>query len=84
MVENGKFDIPQEKGLPPGRYHLEIYAPDNKAPPVMMRNVPGGPGIPTAPERIPAEYNTNSQKSIEVTPEGDNHFVFEITTPPSG
>jgi hypothetical protein len=82
MVENGEYHIPQEKGLPPGTYHLEIYAPDNDAPPIMMRNTPGGPGIPTAPERIPAEYNVDSDKTIEVTPEGDNEFNFEITTRP--
>ncbi len=26
VVENGEFDIPQEKGLPPGTYQLEISA----------------------------------------------------------
>jgi hypothetical protein len=78
LIKDGEYHIPQEKGLPPGTYHLEIYAPDNNSPPIIMRNVPGGPGIPTAPERIPAEFNVESQKTIEVTSDGDNHFVFEI------
>ena len=83
MVENGKFQIPQEKGLTPGKYHLEINAPDNDAPPIIVRATPGGPGIPTQPERIPPEYNDNSDKKIEVTADGDNHFVFDIVSRPT-
>jgi hypothetical protein len=79
VIENGEFDIPQEKGLPPGTYQLEISAPDTKAPPVVYRSAPGEPVLPpTAPERIPPEYNTNSKHTIEVSADSDNHFVFEI------
>jgi hypothetical protein len=77
-VLNGEFKIPKEKGLTPGTYHLEINAPDTKAPPVMVYATPGGPGIPTQPERIPAEYNVDSKKTIEVTADGPNHFEFAI------
>jgi hypothetical protein len=83
MVENGQFLIPQEKGLTPGKYHLEINAPDNDAAPIIVRGEPGGPGIPTQPERIPPEYNTSSNKTIEVTADGDNHFVFHIMSQPA-
>ena len=80
MINNGAYHIPREKGLLPGTYHLEINAPDNAGPPVMARNTPGGPGIPVAAERIPPEYNINSNKTIEVTTDGDNHFVFDIVS----
>ena len=83
VVENGEFDIPQEKGLPPGTYQLEISARDTNAPPVVYRGAPGEPPLPpTAPERIPPEYNTNSKHTIEVTADGDNHFVFDIVNQP--
>ena len=77
-IDNGQFDIPQSKGLSPGTYHVEINSPNEDAPPVMDRATPGGPGIPTQPDRIPPEYNINSQQRVEVTADGDNHFVFDI------
>jgi hypothetical protein len=74
MVEKGEYQIPQAKGLLPGTYRVELSAPDTDAPPIMMG------GSPTAPERIPAEYNADSKKTIEVTADGDHHFVFEIVS----
>jgi hypothetical protein len=80
-IGNGEFQVPQEKGLPPGTYHVEISAPDTNGPLVSYRGAPGQPAMPpTAPERIPPEYNSNSKHSIEVTPDGDNHFVFDIVS----
>jgi hypothetical protein len=79
VIDSGEFHIPQEKGLPPGKYQLEISAPDTNAPPVVYRGAPGEPRLPpTAPERIPPEYNTSSKHTIEVTADGDNQFVFDI------
>ena len=69
-IEDGEFRIPGDKGLPPGTYALEISAADPHIP----------PGALTATERIPAEYNVNSKQTIEISQEGDNHFVFEILT----
>jgi hypothetical protein len=82
LIEDGEYYIPQEKGLPPGTYHLEISAPDTTAPPVMARATPGGPGVPVAVERIPPDFNINSKHQVKVTQDGDNHFVFEIVSQP--
>jgi hypothetical protein len=80
MVKDGDYRIPQAKGLPPGRYRVEINSPDLKAIPVATRPAPGEPlGPPTAPERIPPEYNTNSTQTVEVTAGEDNQFKFDIT-----
>lgn len=84
VVQKGEYRIPAEKGLSPGSYHVEITAPDSSAPRVMVRATPGGPGIPVAPERVPAEYNVDSKKTIEVTADGDNHFVFDILSRNAG
>jgi hypothetical protein len=79
MITNGEYHIPQEKGLPPGKYRVEINSPDTKAPLITYPSAPGEPAAPpTAPERIPPDFNTNSKHTIEVTPDGDNHFVFKI------
>jgi hypothetical protein len=83
MIQNGEFHIPQEKGLPPGTYLVEISAPDTSVPPVVYKGVPGEPVLPpTAPERIPPEFNANSKKTVDVSADSDNHFVFEITSRP--
>src|SRR5688572_27465169 len=78
FIENGEFEIPQSKGLSPGAYHVEINSPNEDAPPVIDRATPGGPGIPTQPDRIPPEYNINSKQRVEVTADGENHFIFDI------
>ena len=79
VVRDGKFHVPQEKGLPPGTYRVEISSPDTAAPPVVYKSAPGEPTLPpTAPERIPPEYNSKSKQTIEVTTAGDNNFKFDI------
>jgi hypothetical protein len=78
MVNGGSYSISQDKGLLPGNYHVEINAPDNAAKPIVYRSSPDSPGVVTQPDRVPAEYNVNSKKSVEVKPDGDNHFDFDI------
>ena len=80
-IKDGEFNIPQDKGLPPGKYVVEINSADTKAPPVSVRLAPGQPlSPPTAPDRIPPEYNTESKHTVEVSPAEKNHFAFDIVT----
>jgi hypothetical protein len=79
MIQDGAYYVPQEKGLRVGTYHVEISAPDAAAPPVLDR----ASGMKMAPERIPAEYNVNSEQTINVTADGDNAFDFAISTKPT-
>ncbi len=82
VVKNGEFKIPQEKGLPPGTYRVEINSPDTKAPLVSVRVAPGQPlSPPTAPDRIPSEFNTESKHTVDVKASEKNHFVFEVVNP---
>jgi len=79
IIHDGKFHVPQDKGLPPGTFHVEISSPDTAAPLVVYKGAPGEPALPpTAPERIPPEFNSNSKQTIELTADGDNHFKFDI------
>jgi hypothetical protein len=82
LIQQGEYHIKQEKGLTVGTYHVEITAPDVNAQPVMVP-VGGGRSMPVQPERIPPEYNVKSKQTIEVSLDGDNHFVFDIVTRPS-
>ena len=84
MIKDGVYDIPQEKGLPPGKYRVEISSPDTKAKPIVIRSAPGEPQAPPmAPERVPAEYNVNSTKTIDVDAAKDNAFNFDIASRPA-
>lgn len=76
MIQEGAYHVPQEKGLLAGTYHVEITSPDTKAPPIKD----AASGMLAAPERIPASFNIDSNQSIEVTPDGDNAFDFNIST----
>ena len=79
MIHEGKFHVPQDKGLPPGTFRVEISSPDTAAPLVVYKGAPGEPTLPpTAPERIPPEFNSNSKQTVELTTGGDNHFKFDI------
>jgi hypothetical protein len=82
MIKDGAYEIPQEQGLLPGTYHVEITSPDTKSPPVIARATPGGPGMPVARERIPDDFNVDSKHSVNVTSDGDNHFEFEVVSRP--
>jgi hypothetical protein len=84
MIRDGKYFIPREKGLWPGKYHVVISAPDEDAPKVTVRDNSGRPSPPVAPELIPPEYNIDSQKTIEVTSDGENHFEFDIMNAGAG
>lgn len=79
-IKDGLYTIPQEKGLPPGTYHVMISAIDENSPMVTIRDAAGNPLTRAPADLIPAEYNTESEKTVEVTPEGKNHFDFDIVS----
>lgn len=79
MIQDGAYRVPQDKGLRVGTYQVEISSPDAAAPLVLDR----ASGMKMAPERIPLEYNVNTQQTIEVTADGDNQFDFTITNKPA-
>ena len=75
VITNGTYSISAEQGLPAGTYIVRISAPEGG--PVDVE--PGGDATETyATERIPAEYNTDSQHTVEVKPGEENTFDFPI------
>ena len=80
-IVDGSYSIPTEKGLPPGKYIVRIYsAVRPKTGP--SGDAPGGSGdIGPAVQIIPPEYNTRSEKSVEVTSKDDNEFNFDVVHP---
>ncbi len=80
MIQEGAYYVPQEQGLLPGTYQVEISSPDQSAPMTTAAVGPDQQGIPIARDRIPDEYNVNSDKRVEVTRDGDNTFDFDIVS----
>lgn len=74
IIDDGSYAIPVEKGLPAGTYKVMIFSADEGDP------VPGeAPGeSPVSAERIPPEFNVRSDKTVEITPDGENKFDFSI------
>lgn len=76
MIKDGKFSVPADKGLPPGKYRVRITSTDagSAAAPAM----PGDPA-PVAKERIPPEYSgPDSKQEVTVTAGGKNDFQFDV------
>ncbi len=82
VISGGKFDVPADRGLPPGTYTVRVYSADPPSDTAAAPDVggAGAGGYPMAKDRIPPKYNSESSLTAEVTPGGENHFIFEVTS----
>ncbi|MCA1685447.1 MAG: hypothetical protein LC745_05575 [Planctomycetia bacterium] len=86
-VIEGKYTIPRDQGLVPGKYKVVVSSPEDKPAEITDKafnnNAPGMP--PTLPkEVIPAQYNDKTLLTAEVTAGGKNVFEFNLITAPAG
>lgn len=78
-IIKGKYSMPADQGLTPGKYKVMITAGDGKTPADSPDGMPGPTGANIiSKDRIPAEYNTNSTQEVTVTDKGPNKFDFTI------
>jgi hypothetical protein len=77
-IVRGKYRIPAERGLLPGKYRVSIYAGDGRSG--AGNASPDSPyaGLKPGQERVPKEYNEKSDVVKEVTKDGPNQFDFNI------
>ena len=79
-ISAGTYRVPRDGGLVPGKYTVTINSP--------VPGTGGGadenslPGDPPAPpkELIPAEWNSESEHTIEVKPQGPFDFDFDVSS----
>ena len=83
-IADGAYEIPQEKGLRPGKYVVRIYAPASLLSP---QGAPGSIGTSTgaggqatrlAEEQVSPEFNSHTKLLVEVTAEPIQTFNFEV------
>lgn len=76
-VENGKYAIPPETGLKPGKYRVEVswQKPTGKKIP----SADPGMTIDETREAVPAKFNTASTLTAEIDG-GDKPLDFALTT----
>lgn len=75
MIAAGDYQIPGDKGLPPGMYTVRISSAAEESG--RVEQAPGESDT-VAEERIPAKYNTDSEITVEVKSDGENKFDFKI------
>lgn len=76
MIEAGRYKIPAQKGLSPGKYQVLVSAPDYKGKKPDPTSAPGA--VYQSKELFPEIYNTKSTLAVEVTAQGPNNFDFHL------
>jgi hypothetical protein len=78
QIVKGKYIIPREKGLSPGKYTVRIYAGNGQSGEGNASPDPPSAAPGQSRTRIPAAYNDQSKIIKEVTKGGSNNFDFNI------
>lgn len=80
-ITDGSYTVPPDQGLLPGKFNVRVSAAsESTATPVVVEGeAPGDPGqFPPRKELIPAEFNSKSTLSTQITKEGPNTFDVVI------
>lgn len=78
-IEAGKYQVPAERGLLPGKYVVAIDASD----PTQAAARPDHPAMAIPVSRIPLRYNGATELAAEVRADDDNRFDFALEGDPA-
>ena len=78
-ITSGRYSIPAHEGVRLGQYRVSIsdFVP---TPPLPPGHMPGDALPPSPKPKVPAEWNSKSQHTVEVKKEGPFKFDFDIVT----
>jgi hypothetical protein len=76
IIKDGRYDIPAQSGLLPGRYKVMVNSADPKGAP--DPDAPPGPSGPLPKDRINAKYNAQTVLTAEVMAKNPNVFEFDV------
>ena len=74
VITGGSYQIAEDRGLPPGEYLVRISAADGDAE---LEEMPGESSKLSA-EKIPPDFNVDSQVKVQVEAGKANAFDFDI------
>jgi hypothetical protein len=77
-IAAGKYSIPQQLGLPVGKYRVTISAPKPGTGGTLPEGALPGDPLPPPEELIPRKWNVDSEQFIEVTEKGPYVFNFDV------
>lgn len=77
-ISDGKYAIPEEKGLPVGKYRVTINAADTGAVGGLGSDGLPGDVAPVPKELIPAKYNTETTLTAEVGDKEPYEFNYDL------
>src|SRR4051812_40593702 len=80
VIKGGKYWVPREGGLVAGKYRVAINAPAPGTGGQGAKTGPPGESVAPPNELIPPEWNTASERYIEIKAEGPFFFPFEVST----
>lgn len=87
LVRQGRYTVPRQTGLMPGKYRVRIYCAEKIDPKLVSNQTPKlrptWNEVPHARELVPAKYNTESELVVEVRPNDTNWFDFSLSTNPA-
>jgi len=75
LIQNGKYQIPREQGLPPGTYKVNVSSLEPTPP---LTGAPGENPAPPAKERLPEEYNLKTRQKVVIKDGQESRFDFDI------
>jgi hypothetical protein len=79
LIVNGDYKLPRKDGLQPGKYLVQITAGDSVTPTNESEaGAPGGSRNIVSVDLIPEDWNVRPTHQVEVKPDGDNTFDFDI------
>jgi len=78
-IVSGSYSIPPQEGVTLGAYRVAImdFVP---TPPLPPGHMPGDALPPSPKPKVPAVWNSKSQRTVEVKKEGPFKFDFDIVT----
>ena len=78
-INRGSYSIPAHEGVIVGKYRVSIsdFVP---TPPLPPGHMPGDTLPPSPKPKVPAEWNSKSQHTVDVNKEGPFKFDFDIIT----
>jgi hypothetical protein len=73
-IKDGRYAVPAENGLAPGKYEVRIYSMEGAVSiDQSTEDIPAEPR-----ERIPSQYNAQTTLTAEVKETGENKFDYKI------